>query len=57
MKGSTIRALHLFKRICGEDNYKDVFLAITFCNKIESCIQDGIQREGRLQKIEDFESL
>ena len=30
MSGSTIRALHLFQRICGEDNYKNVILATTF---------------------------
>ena len=54
MSGSAIRALHLFQRICGEDNYKNVILATTFWNKIEHCKQEGIDREERLLADEGF---
>ena len=54
MSGSAIRALHLFQRICGEDNYKNVILATTFWNKIEHCKQEGIEREERLLANEGF---
>ena len=54
MSGSAIRALHLFQRICGEDNYKNVILATTFWNKIEHRKQEGIEREERLLANEGF---
>ncbi|KAK0507984.1 hypothetical protein JMJ35_009873 [Cladonia borealis] len=57
MSGSAIRALHLFQRICGEDNYKNVILATTFWNKIEHCKQEGIDREERLLANEGFWKL
>ena len=57
MSGSAVRALHLFQRICGEDNYKNVILATTFWNKIEHCKQEGIDREERLLANEGFWKL
>ena len=54
MSGSAIRALHLFQRICGEENYKNVILATTFWNKIEHCEEEGIDREQRLLANEGF---
>ena len=57
MSGSARRALHLFQRICGEDNYKNVILATTFWNKIEHCKQEGINREERLLANEGFWKL
>ncbi len=57
MSGSAVRALHLFQRICGEDNYKNVILATTFWNKIEHSKQEGIAREERLLANEGFWKL
>ena len=63
IEGSARRALHLFQRICGEDNYKNVsgednyknvILATTFWNKIEHCKEDGVERENRLLANEGF---
>lgn len=54
MAGSAVRALHLFQRICGEENYKNVILATTFWNKIEHCKDEGIDRERRLLENEGF---
>ena len=54
MEGSAVRALHLFQRICGQDNYKNVLLATTFWNTIEHCKDEGIDREQRLLQTEGF---
>jgi hypothetical protein len=48
-----VRALRLFQRICGEENYKNVILATTFWNKIEHC-KEGIDRERWLLENEGF---
>lgn len=54
MEGSARRALHVFQRVCGEDNYKNVVLATTFWNKMEHCKHEGIEREERLLRTEGF---
>ncbi len=46
--GSARRALHVFQRICGEDNYKNVILATTFWNSIAHCEDIGVDREQQL---------
>ena len=52
--GSARRALHLFQRICGEDNYKNVILATTFWNCIAHCEEIGVDREQQLLSNEGF---
>ena len=52
--GSARRALHLFQRICGEDNYKNVILATTFWNSIAHCEETGVDREQQLLSNEGF---
>lgn len=52
--GSARRALHLFQRICGEDNYKNVILATTFWNCIAHCEEIGVDREHQLFSNEGF---
>ena len=52
--GSARRALHLFQRICGEDNYKNVILATTFWNSIAHCEEIGVDREQQLLSNEGF---
>ena len=52
--GSTRRALHLFQRICGEDNYKNVILATTFWNSIAHCEETGVDREQQLLSNDGF---
>lgn len=54
MAGSAVRALRVFQRICGEDNYQNVILATTFWNKIEHCEHEGVEREGRMMASEGF---
>ena len=54
MAGSAVRALRVFQRICGEENYQNVILATTFWNKIEHCKHEGIEREGRMMAREGF---
>ena len=52
--GSARRALHVFQRICGEENYKNVILATTFWNSIAHCEETGIDREQQLLSNEGF---
>ena len=52
--GSARRALSVFKRICGEDNYKNVILATTFWNSIAHCVETGVDREHQLLSHEGF---
>ena len=52
--GSARRALNLFQRICGEDNYKNVILATTFWNSIVHCEETGVDREKQLLSNEGF---
>ena len=52
--GSARRALHLFQRICGEDNYKNVILATTFWNSIAHCEETGVDREQQLLSSDGF---
>ena len=52
--GSARRALHLFQRICGEDNYKNVILATTFWNSIAHCEKIGVDREQQLLCSDGF---
>ena len=46
--GSARRALQLFQRICGEDNFRNIILATTFWNSIAHCEETGIDREQQL---------
>ena len=52
--GSARRALHVFQRICGEENYKNVILATTFWNSIAHCEETGVDREHQLLSNEGF---
>ena len=52
--GSARRALHVFQRICGENNYKNVILATTFWNSIAHCEEIGVDREKQLLSNEGF---
>ena len=52
--GSARRALNLFQRVCGEDNYKNVILATTFWNNIAHCEETGVDREQQLLSNEGF---
>lgn len=52
--GSARRALHLFQRLCGEDNYENVILATTFWNNIAHCEETGVDREQQLLSNDAF---
>ena len=54
MQGSAVRALRVFQRICGEENYETVILATTFWNKVEHCKEVGEERERRMLSSEGF---
>ena len=49
MQGSTIRNLHVFKRLVGEESFRNVVLATTFWDTMASDMDRAEEREAELQ--------